>query len=338
MTDHQKVDIGILLDKCGINYTEEQLEKLEKLLENFGVFCKIETNFSQYGEELIKVEASIAGETFSEVVQEISRDSLEIFDLNNEDSNTEQDEIADNLGEQCSSCQKSFKSLRMLEKHIARGCCGTENLCQHCGKVFQKPEQLRTHLRYNHKERQVTCNICKHKFHSNRDLTRHINSVHEGKKEVQCGTCGKFFTCSNTLKTHERCVHLKLKLYKCEQCQKSFTLADTLKKHKIWAHSNDRPFVCQVCGKGAHLLFLETKLFSKWMDVFNVQSTFSVLGFPLKTQLSNHVKVVHDKIRRFECSTCHMKFGQKTTLDKHVARIHEKQKHSCQSCGKSWSW
>ena len=74
------------------------------------------------------------------------------------------------------------------------------------------------------------------------------------------------------------------------------------------------------------------------MDIFNIHSTFfSVPGFPLKTQLSNHVKVVHDKIRRFECPTCSMKFGQKTTLDKHVARIHEKQKHTCH-CGKSWSW
>ena len=36
MTDHEKVDIGILLDKCGINYTEEQLEKLEELLKNLG--------------------------------------------------------------------------------------------------------------------------------------------------------------------------------------------------------------------------------------------------------------------------------------------------------------
>ena len=257
MKEHERVDIGILLDKCGINYTEGQLEKLEELLENLGIFCKIETNISQHGEEeeeLIKVEASTIGETsFSEVVKEISRSSPEISDMNNEYSNTEQGETADsNLeeGEQCSSCQKYFKSLRMLEKHIARGCCNTENLCQHCGKVFQKPEQLRTHLRYNHKERQVICDICKHKFHSNRDLKRHINSVHEGKKDVQCGSCGKFFTCSNTLKTHERCVHLKLKLYKCEVCKKSFTLADTLKKHKIWAHSNDRPFVCQVCGKG----------------------------------------------------------------------------------------
>ena len=76
MTVHQKVDIGILLDKCGINYTEEQLEKLEELLENLGVFCKnMEmTNFSQEDveeeKELVKDEAS--SETFSEVVQEIS--------------------------------------------------------------------------------------------------------------------------------------------------------------------------------------------------------------------------------------------------------------------------
>ena len=72
MKDHERVDIGILLDKCGINYTEGQLEKLEELLENLGIFCKIETNISQHGEEeeeLIKVEASTIGETsFSEVV------------------------------------------------------------------------------------------------------------------------------------------------------------------------------------------------------------------------------------------------------------------------------
>ena len=60
MTDHQKVDIGILLDKCGINYTEEQLEKLEELLENLGVFCKnIETNFSQDVEENIRFHQKI---------------------------------------------------------------------------------------------------------------------------------------------------------------------------------------------------------------------------------------------------------------------------------------
>ena len=37
MTDHQKVDIGILLDKCGIKYTEEQLKKLKELLETLAL-------------------------------------------------------------------------------------------------------------------------------------------------------------------------------------------------------------------------------------------------------------------------------------------------------------
>ena len=61
----------------------------------------------------------------------------------------------------------------------------------------------------------------------------------------------------------------------------------------IWAHSDERPHNCDKCNK----------------------------SFAIKNQLANHVKVVHEKMRRFECSHCHMKFGQKATLEKHVARF-----------------
>ena len=254
------LNIGLLLDVCGIAYTLEQLEKLEKLLEDTSDF-------------------------------KCTRDTEELH----EDFKIESEDF------QMKACkpQKQSKDKSSIE-----------NLCQHCGKVFGTPDQLRTHFRYNHKERPEECPICHHKFHSLRDLKRHISGVHEGRKEVQCQLCGKFFSCSNTLSTHVRCVHLKIKAFQCLQCSKSFTLADTLKKHMIWAHSKERPFVCDRCPK----------------------------AFAIKNQLANHIKVVHEKMKRFQCPSCHLKFGQKATLDKHVARIHDKQSHNCQHCSKVFTW
>ena len=265
------LNIGLLLEVCGIVYTSEQLDKLEKLLEDI----------SDY---------------------KCSRDNEET-ELDPDDIPKPEIKIEETEDVNGFKCQNSFNKSSNNEKKL-------KNLCQHCGKVFSTPDQLRTHFRYNHKERPEECPICQHKFHSLRDLKRHINGVHEGKKEVQCQLCGKFFSCSNTLSTHVRCVHLKIKAYACQKCNKSFTLADTLKKHMIWAHSDHRPYVCDQCQK----------------------------AFAMKNQLVNHVKVVHEKLRRFHCTTCHMKFGQKATLDKHIARIHEKQKHICSNCGKIFTW
>ena len=274
------LNIGLLLEVCGITYTIEQLEKLEKLIEDISDFkCSRENEVEDHEFE--------------------PQQKIKIEEDDDEDL-------------QSKKCNKTFKTEKAFTKHIKEDTCDSsiENLCQHCGKVFASPDQLRTHLRYNHKERPEECHICHHKFHSLRDLKRHISGVHEGRKEVQCQLCGKFFSCSNTLSTHVRCVHLKIKSFSCQQCPKSFTLADTLKKHMIWAHSKERPYVCVQCQK----------------------------AFAIKNQLSNHIKVVHEKIKRFQCSICHLKFGQKATLDKHVARIHEKQKHVCQHCNKVFTW
>jgi KRAB domain-containing zinc finger protein len=341
------LDIGLLLDVCGITYNTEQIEKLQRLIEDVGgcncvsaeAKCESEEDVlalvkeepeenhsnAEFPPDLLledhgqpsfdwdpgldmKSELGVAVKKFGcahcdEICADRKSLDFHVKDLHNVKP------------VQCDKCHKSFASVRAMARHAQSQTCRQNdptvpNLCQHCGKVFDTHEQLRTHFRYNHKERPESCGICHHKFHSIRDLKRHVSSVHEGRKDVQCQECGKFFACSNTLATHVRCVHLKLRPYKCQLCQKAFTLLDTLKKHRLWAHSNTRPFGCDQCGK----------------------------AFAIKNQLNNHVKVVHEKIKRYECSTCQMRFGQKTTLEKHTARIHDKKRHICSECGKIFSW
>ena len=85
--------------------------------------------------------------------------------------------------------------------------------------------------------------------------------------------------------------------------------------HEIWTKSYPWKTCCQVC-----ILFFN---FQKVGDFFQIFVAFSehLLAQNAITELANHVKVVHEKMRRFECSHCHMKFGQKATLEKHVARF-----------------
>ena len=70
-----------------------------------------------------------------------------------------------------------------------------------------------------------------------RDLKKHINSVHKGKKDHKCDSCEKVFSEAGTLnrhinKMHEYKVHEDNKeCYKCEYCEKLFRQSHTLKTH-----------------------------------------------------------------------------------------------------------
>ena len=48
------------------------------------------------------------------------------------------------------------------------------------------------------------CDICGKMFESKRDFRRHIESVHEGKKENICDFCGKDFFMKSKLEMHKR--------------------------------------------------------------------------------------------------------------------------------------
>ena len=143
MKVYQSMNIGILLDMCGIEYSQEQLEKLEKLIENLGIFPKIEE--TQEEKVSVKVENNDHDDA--------NNDVLDTFHDEANDTLIEpvkSETIQEKSKNECSNCHKVFKTVRMFKKHLAKK-CDSHNLCQHCGKVFDSTEQLRTHLRYNHK-------------------------------------------------------------------------------------------------------------------------------------------------------------------------------------------
>ena len=107
---------------------------------------------------------------------------------------------------------------------------------------------------------------------------------------------------------HIKSVHEKLKAYKCECCGKEFSQKNTLNTHLKIVHKNEKDHKCDVCEKH-----------------------FS------QRELKKHLKIVHflEKLNNYRCMSCEKKFGDNTSLKRHVKTVHENQRqHDCNFCGK----
>lgn len=76
---------------------------------------------------------------------------------------------------------------------------------------------------------------CGKEFTNNRDLQRHIDSVHEGVKH-KCPHCDYEATEKTKLVRHIKTVHLQVKAFKCNQCTAAYAQSTELKDHINWVH------------------------------------------------------------------------------------------------------
>ena len=80
-------------------------------------------------------------------------------------------------------------------------------------------------------------------------MKKHIDGVHNGKKDHNCDSCGKSFSQAEDLKRHIYSVHNGKKDYKCDSCGKEFSLTANLKKHSYTVHNDQKYHKCESCGK-----------------------------------------------------------------------------------------
>lgn len=139
------------------------------------------------------------------------------------------------LGHKCTTCDKSFRSLSVLTKHMDKhgqleGESSTHRMsppttddpvqCEECGKILRNEYKLRAHLK----------------------------SSHSQEKPFNCSLCSRQFKWKHMLQNHLR-VHTKEQPYSCSYCPRTFTqLAD--KNRHVLSHSKAYPLRCSVCGKG----------------------------------------------------------------------------------------
>jgi len=138
------------------------------------------------------------------------------------------------------------------------------------------------------------CHICGKHFQQKYGLIRHLQSVHERRRDFKCSFCKKGFSEKVGRDEHER-IHTGEKPYRCDLCDKAFRAKALLYIHKSYhfkSHESYR-FQCRHCPK----------------------------KFPFQSALTKHMRT-HTRERQYVCSQCARAFYCKTSLAKHTLRRH----------------
>ncbi|CAG5109990.1 Oidioi.mRNA.OKI2018_I69.chr2.g4446.t1.cds [Oikopleura dioica] len=99
--------------------------------------------------------------------------------------------------------------------------------CDLCGKTFKHVRMLNRHRRNHSPFKKYKCNFCGKGFNDSFDLKRHVRT-HTGVKPYKCTECDKSFTQRCSLESHQDKIHgikpklaykqRRDKIYVCEEC------------------------------------------------------------------------------------------------------------------------
>ncbi|TKR63012.1 hypothetical protein L596_026900 [Steinernema carpocapsae] len=140
------------------------------------------------------------------------------------------------------------------------------------------------------REKQFVCDLCEQSFTLKQNVQQHIVNFHGLDRS------------SPDRESFER----RMRRFQCMKCLKIFKSEDVALKHFEKAH--DKPVKME---KKEH----------KCEDCEKVYLT--------KTQLEEHVSIVHLNVRKFICTQCPASFGRRGGLRRHVEMVHVGKTYKC---------
>ncbi|XVE61565.1 hypothetical protein DITRI_Ditri06bG0050700 [Diplodiscus trichospermus] len=236
----------------------------------------------------------------------------------------------------CEECGAIFKKPAHLKQHLQSHSVERPFIClvDDCHASYRRKDHLNRHL-LQHQGKLFKCPIenCNREFAFQCNLKRHVKGFHKDSSSSDAGNekqhvcqevgCGKVFKFASKLRKHEDS-HVKLDSVEafCSEpsCMKYFTNEQCLKAHVQSCHQYIN---CQICGTKQlkknikrHMRSHESVVASERIkcDFEGCLHTFST-----KSNLSQHVKAVHEELKPFACSFsgCGMRFSYKHVRDHH---------------------
>ena len=159
----------------------------------------------------------------------------------------------ENITKKCKYCDKSFEDLSDLIFHIKtvhkekqKNDQDGDFECKICQKKFKYLWKVKRHINFFHVgDSDYKCDSCGKIFITRHNVKRHKLSCEKLKKEKierylkrNCHICGYSFTKKESLKSHIKIVHDKIREKKCPECDKSFGHTGTLNLHIKIVHKN----------------------------------------------------------------------------------------------------
>lgn len=150
----------------------------------------------------------------------------------------------------CPHCDFTSDHNTTVFRHVKNIHGNTKQECTLCNRTFKTKIQLAKHIEFH--QNPPECQYCGKTFMSLGGYQRHI-SQHEGTlQKYMCDICGLVIVNPHTFEAHMN-RHNNIRPYKCEKCNRCYDNRDHLMLHlkcsKSCDGANKETFMCHLCGK-----------------------------------------------------------------------------------------
>ncbi|XP_044727324.1 zinc finger protein 470-like [Chrysoperla carnea] len=243
----------------------------------------------------------------------------------------------ENVGEifTCEKCNKEFKKIWALGKHMHNKHKAKVLNCNKCELKFYHPLHLKEHQELTHNPSNFTCNTCNKVYTNIYDLKRHKFK----RSTLQCQRCDKSFKDRCSLKKHTKEVHSRIEKYvTCHICGRSIT-KKCLQNH-LETHNEHRDKVkCDICSKELSQQSLQNHIRQVHGDQKAIRNHLcNICGFAARkpSDLQRHL-LIHSTERPYACDRCEKTYRRDDSLKQHISHVHlNERKYQCKFCSQAF--
>lgn len=192
----------------------------------------------------------------------------------------------------CNVCNKLFRSMKFLKRHIKTHMITKPHICKTCNKGFTESSALCKHMKQHHlrepRDKKYICDECGQRFTDQYYLTLHTRK-HTGEKPFTCEICNKSFYDPRSYKPHMDS-HKGVRSYLCSYCGKSFIQSGHLRQHLL-VHSKEKSHRCNMCHKSFRDVHYLRRHYEAKHDLF--YCFHCTKSFGGENQLHQHTEICH---------------------------------------------